>query len=121
MFDDDDAVEAQPRDRPFDAYRCPRSDNVGSIVADVTNKLQNYEKFLKLRQSKRRLDDQATFEATVSAIMFDLIHHHLIKSNGLVAITRSNQSRGRASRYRPAALERLATRKMEFVDLTVVT
>ena len=36
MFDDDDAVEAPPRDRPFNAYRCPASDRVKSIIADVT-------------------------------------------------------------------------------------
>ena len=89
MFDDDDAIEALPRDRPFNAYRCPRSDKVEAIVADVTNQLQNYEKFLKLRRRKRRPDDQTTFEATVSAIVCDLIHHHLTKRDGLVATVRT--------------------------------
>lgn len=127
MTDDDDPGEAPPRDRPFNAYRCPRSDKTGAIVADVMIQLQNYEKLLKLRQRKRRPDDQVTFEATVSAIVCDLIHHHLTKRDGLVAIPRSNQTLGRASRYRPVAyskalptiLDRLASPEMQFVDMEV--
>ena len=55
MFDNDGLeIEELPRDRPFNAYRCPASDKVKAIVADVTNQLQNYEEFHELRKRKRR-------------------------------------------------------------------
>lgn len=116
-----------PRDRPFNPYRCPKSDKVRNIVADIANQLQNYEKHFELRKRKRRPADQVIFEATVSAIVCDLIHHDLTGHEGRVAITRSNRTLGRASRYRPAAfgkrlphvLDCMASQEMAFIELDV--
>jgi hypothetical protein len=62
-----------------------------------------HEEALKLRRRKRRQSDQETFEATMSAILCDLIHHHLKGFDGGLFITRSNRLLGTKSRYKPSA------------------
>lgn len=126
-IEDAEGDEAPPRDRPFNPYRLPRNDRVKVVVADVLNQVQNYEKHFGLRKRKRKPADQGTFEATVSAIVCDLMHHQLTGSAGGVAITRSNTILGRRSRYRPVAygkalpaiLDRLTTPEMAFVEQDV--
>jgi hypothetical protein len=93
------------------------------VFKDILNQVQNYEKYFKLRQRARKSDDQDAFEATVEAVICDLIHHHLTGEKGAVLITRSNKVLGRKSRYRPPAygktlpdvLDRLTAPEMGFV------
>ena len=92
--------EDEPKDRPFNPWRIPISDKSKAVVAEAVTMIMNYEKRFEVRKRKRRPDDQATFEATVSAVLCDLIHHHLTGKQGAVYITRSNQVLGRKSRYR---------------------
>jgi len=125
--EDAEGDDAPPRDRPFNPYRFPRNNRVKVVVADVLNQVQNYEKHFGLRKRKRKPADQETFEATVSAIVCDLMHHQLTGSKGGVAITRSNTILGRRSRYRPVAygkalpaiLDRLTAPEMAFVEQDV--
>lgn len=63
--------------------------------------LQEYERHFAARKRSRRPDDQATFEATVAAIVCNLAHINLTRSGEAIAITRSNRRLGRRSRYRP--------------------
>ncbi len=113
----------RPKDWPFNPWRVPRSDNMRAVVEDVQNQLRRYEEHDGLRRRRRKPADQATFEATVSALVCDLTHHHLTGRDGGVFITRSNQVLGTRSRYRPPAygktlptiLDRLSTPEMSFL------
>jgi hypothetical protein len=112
-----------PPARPFNPWRTPKTDRAKAVVGDVLNQVQNFEKYLRKLQRRRKAADQQTFEATITAVICDLIHHHLSRQGDGVFITRSNQILGRKSRYRPLAygkslpdtLDRLATPEMEFV------
>ena len=112
-----------PPARPFNRCRSPKTEHAKIIVGDVLKQIQNYEKYYKKRQRRRKPADQQAFEATVTAVICDLIHHHLSGQGDGVFITRSNQVLGRKSRYRPLAygkslpdiLDRLASPEMEFV------
>jgi hypothetical protein len=123
----DETVEAFPDDRPFDPYRCPRSEKARAVVADVLTQLQNYERHRALRKRARKATDQEAFETAVSTIVCNLIHHHLTGTPGDTGIyvTRSNQVLGQRSRYRPVAygktlpkvLDELAAPEMAFVTM----
>ncbi len=88
FFRNDDAET--PRDRPFEAYRKPRTEKARAIVADVINQLQRYEEVNRLRRRRRRADDQKTFETTVATIVCDLSHRWLSEPEGWIAVI--NQS-----------------------------
>lgn len=114
-----------PRDRPFNPYRQPKSDDVKAIVADVTHQLQSYEHHSRLRLRRRRPADQETFEAIISAVVCDLIHRALTEPEGWIAITLSKQKLGTKNRYGspvmsktlPTVLERLASPGLAFVEI----
>ncbi len=96
--------QAKPhRDRPFNPWRIARTEAARTIIAEAVGTLQAHEEALNLRRRKRRQSDQETFEATVSAILSDLIYHHLKGFDGGVFITRSNRILGTKSRYKPTA------------------
>ena len=119
----EDEEPALPIARPFNPWRIPKTDRARSVVADVINQVQNYEEYYRSRQRRRKDADQLVFEATISAILCDLIHHHLSSRDGGVFITRSHQILGRKTRYRPLAygkslpaiLDCLATIEMSFI------
>ena len=114
----------QLRDRAFYPHREPDSDATREIVEDVVAQLQGYEMYYQLRQRRRRPRDQESFEATVSAIVCDLIHRHLTVPGGWVAVSLSKAVLGHQSRYRNTAigetlssiLDRLAAPEMSFVE-----
>lgn len=92
------------KDRRFQSFRVPRSDAAKSVVADVINQIENYEKRFSHRKRARRQTDQNIFEATIAAIICDLIHRYCEDPEGRVAVTRSHTFLGRKSRYRSLAL-----------------
>lgn len=112
-----------PSARPFNPWCNAKTERARAIVGDVLNQVQNYERYYRVRQRCRRAADQQAFEATITAIICDLIYHHLSGQGDGVFITRSNQILGRKSRYRPTAygkslpdiLDRLASPEMGFV------
>ena len=71
------AAEAVPRDRPFNPWRVPKTAAAKALVGDVINQVQHYETHRKLRQRKRKVADQVTFEAAVGALVCDLVHRRL--------------------------------------------
>lgn len=100
-----DSEESKYKDRPFNAWRVPRSDAAEEVIKDVINQLLNYEKFLGIRQRKRKEVDQESFERMVSAVICDMIYHYLTPgADQKVYISRSNDTLGKKSRYRPPAL-----------------
>jgi len=113
-----------PKDRFFNPHRIPSTTKSQAIVDDVLKQVQNFEKHFGLRKRKRKASDQKTFEATVTAIVCDLMHHLVSKAVGGVAITRSNQTLGSADRYRhpalnktlPRILDNMARPEMAFVE-----
>lgn len=118
---------APPKDRHFQSFRVPRSAAAESVVADVVNQIENYEKYFGLRKRARREADQEIFEATISAVICDAIHRHCEDPGGRVAVTRSHKLLGRRSRYRspalgttlPALLDRLSAPEMDFITMNL--
>jgi hypothetical protein len=116
----DDAAQ----DTWFNPYRLPKSERAWAVVRDVVNQVQNLEQHDGLRKRARRQLDQERFEASVAAIIADLIHFHLCSSPGGLVITRSKTVLGRRSRYRPPVynrtipdiLDRLARPEMAFIE-----
>jgi len=120
-----DSDAPAPRDRPFNAFRCPKSDAAGGLVATAVADLEGFEARTAARRRKRRADDQLTFEATVATILTDLVHRDLTEPGGWVAVPLSKAILGRAGRYRapalgktlPATLERMAAPELALVEL----
>jgi hypothetical protein len=95
------------------------------LVAEATRRVENYEHHFKPRERARKERDRRTFEATVAAVLSDLIIHALSRHEGRVAITLSKEQLARRSRYRPPALnarlpdilEAMASPELGLVDM----
>lgn len=117
--------EASPqKDRFFNPRRIPSSDKARAIVADVLGQVQKLETLHGLRKRGRKAKDQMVFEATVTAIISDLMYHQASGAEGGIAITRSNRYLGTSDRYRhpalnkamPQLLDNLARPVMAFIE-----
>ncbi len=114
-------------DRGFNPWRMPRAEKAWTVIKDVLNQLQNFERYYSLRRRRRKQADQQIFEDTVAAVASDLMYHHILGHGEGVFITRSNQILGRRSRYRPSAygktlpdiLDRMTAPEMAFVELAI--
>lgn len=86
--------------------------------------LQNYEKYYKKRQRKRRPADQHVFEAAVTAVLCEVMYQHLVGYQTGVCVPRSNQVLGWQSRYRhpalgktfPSILDMMTAPEMAFIE-----
>lgn len=124
---DRQAVPPEQKDLWFDPQRIPKTPAARAVVADVLHQVQSYEDHRKVRQRRRKDRDQQTFEATVSAVVCDLIYKHLLDPGRPLVVTRSNRKLGRRSRYRaltyhkafPAILDALSSPEMGFVEQTL--
>jgi hypothetical protein len=101
---DDEAPEALPPDLFFNPWRKPLSSAATEVVEAATRAVEGYEVTNGLRQRKRRHADQQTFEATVSAIISDVLHAHLKNDTRGIATTRSHKILGKGDRYSAPAL-----------------
>jgi hypothetical protein len=63
-------------------------------VAEVVNELGNYERHFGRRKRRRRPYDQKTFEASVVAVVSNLIHRELTERGAKLAVSHSNQVPG---------------------------
>src|SRR5215217_4691724 len=102
-FDEADESESES-DRFFDPWRVPRSAGAKALIEKIVGNVQVYEEYYNKRQRKRRKKDQETHEATVSAVMCDLIHAVLMQDERGLAISRSNQVLGKNDCYQAPAL-----------------
>lgn len=91
----------RPRDRRFTPYRYATSDRARSVVVEVIRAIEQHEAKVNARQRRRRADDQRTFEATVEAVVCDLIHRARSEHGGWLSVSLSNRFLGRAHRYSP--------------------
>jgi hypothetical protein len=116
---------APVRDRPFNPNRIAKSERTKRVVAEVLRELQNHESFNGARKRKRRAQDQATFEATVTAVVCDLIHRELTEPAGWIAVPLSKAVLGRRGRYGaralgktlPSILDRMAKPELAWAEL----
>ncbi|WP_029064081.1 hypothetical protein [Labrenzia sp. DG1229] len=74
--------EEPPKDLFFNPWRIPISERSKAIVDEAVRMLENYEKHFKLRRRKRKPRDQDIFEETVSAVLCDVMHQHLLNEQG---------------------------------------
>ena len=100
--DDIRPEEDDPRDRPFNPWRCPKTNTAKALVAEATDALEDEERRAGKRKRKRRPQDQANFKKAVAAILADVMHHVLDGHPGGLSVTRSKRQLTAASRYRPA-------------------
>lgn len=112
--------------RPFDPHRRSASAAMTELVRDVLRFMDGYEDYYQTRKRKRSAAAQVTYEATVEAVVCDLIHRELEVTGGQVHLTQSNQVLRRKSRYKGTALGKvlpdilkvMAAEEMSFVALT---
>jgi hypothetical protein len=95
-------LDEQPRDIWFNPYRAPKTERAWAVVNDVLGQVQVLEEYYGLRRRARRAADQEVFNATIAAVVADLIHFHLSGHAAGLVVTRSKDLLGRRSRYRPA-------------------
>ena len=108
----------------FNPYRMPKTERAWAVVRDVWRQVQAAERFEGLRERARSPADQEVFNATVNAVVADLIHFHLSGNPGGLIVSRSHQVLGKKSRYRPAIyskafpmiLDNLALPVMSFIE-----
>jgi hypothetical protein len=93
-------------DRFFDPWRVPRSAGAKALIQKIAGNVEAYEDYYGIRKRRRRDKDQEALEATISAVVCDLMHAVLMEDERGIAISRSNQVLGGGDRYRAPALNR---------------
>lgn len=94
-------LAVEPKDRPLNAYRLPKTDKVKGLVAEVLAQTKNYEEHFALRKRGRRAVDQAIFERIVTAVICDLTHAHLSTPFRKLYVSLSKRTDNRIKRYTP--------------------
>ncbi|WIY24504.1 hypothetical protein [Parasedimentitalea psychrophila] len=112
--------------RPFNPHRCCASTAMTALVQDVLRFMEGYEAYYKKRKRRRNAAAQATYEATVEAVVCDLVHRQLEVLGGQVHVTQSHQILRSKSRYKGVALGKtlsdilkvMSAEEMSFITLT---
>ena len=115
----------ETRDRRFDPYRIPVTEKARRLAYHTALHVETLEEMLNLRERKRRAADRPIFQATVSAVISDVVHRHLTAPGKWIAIPLSNRVLGYAGRYRtrvlgqtlPHILDRLARPQLRCIEL----
>lgn len=99
FVDDDAQGEARiPVNSPFNPWRFAATEKAKALVQEAIQAVEASE----TRPRKRRANDQVSFEATVEAILCDLMHHHIDQRPGDgIYVSRSKQLLTAKTRYRP--------------------
>jgi len=95
------------RDRWFNPWRIPVTQQAQNLVRHVLVELQEYERQYQVRKRRRRETDQHIFEETVTAVVSDVACHWLMELSGGISISRSKRLLSRRSRYRPTAYSKI--------------
>ncbi len=88
-------------DHPIDPHWIPHSTKAKEAVAEIINRLQNYEGYYKLRKRARKAADQDHFERSITAIVCALIQCHLNNKDDWVMVSLSKSNLNKRSRYEP--------------------
>lgn len=113
-------ADEQPKDRPFDPWRRPRTSAAKDLVHWVVSVFEGREAEESPRKRRRRAADQAIMEATIGALVCDAIHRDLTQPGGRVAITLSNQKLGARSRYRAPVLSKTLPHILSILSATIL-
>lgn len=96
---DGELEDDEPSERLFDHSRLPASPRLQQFVAEQIERLSAFELDRGLRARRRRAGrDQERFEATVTAILCDVIHAELTAAGSSRYTTFSKEILGRAGR-----------------------
>ena len=122
---DADEPPKETYDRRFDPYRIPRTERARKLVRQNVQHIETLEEMLELRARKRKAADRPTFEATVGAIVCDVVHRHLTAPGKWLAIQLSNRVLGCSGRYRsrvmgqtlPDVVERLSMPQLGCIEV----
>ncbi len=90
--------------RPFNPHRRCASPAMKEVVQEVLQQMGGYEFYYDTRKRKRSAAAQAAYEASVEAVVCDLVHRELEVTGGQVHLTQSNQVLRKKSRYKGVAL-----------------
>lgn len=121
----DTQQQNKPKDRPFNPYRLPGTENAKSLVRDVLGQLMEYEAYRGLRKRKRKAADQQSFDALVTSLICDLVHIHLSAPERMIHISLSKRTQIRIKRYHaysvsktlPDVLQSMTSPEMGFLQL----
>ena len=111
-------------DYPIDPYWIPSAANAREAIAEIINRLQNYEISFGLRQRARRRFDQEHFERSVTAIICDVIVRHIANPDDRIRVSLRHGDRAPRSRYEPFSfgqtlrhiLEIMQAAEMDFLE-----
>jgi hypothetical protein len=103
-------------DRFFNAWRIPKSDTAKRLVQTIITSVEAYEQTQGKRRRKRKPDVQKTFEATITAIVCDLIHYALTENKRHLVIPRSNWVLGRREQDKAPALNQQLPKRLCCMD-----
>lgn len=116
-------LPVEPKDRPLNAFRLPKTDKVKGLIVEVLAQIKNYEEHFALRKRGRRAVDQAIFERIVTAVICDLTHAHLSPPSRKLYVSLSKRTDNRVKRYIPPSfgntlpdvLKCLASNELSFI------
>lgn len=120
-----EVLTIEPKDRPLNPYRLPKSENVIALVKDVMGQMIAYENYFELRKRKRRSSDHKRFEDIVTAIICDLIYASLCTPDKKLYVSLSKRIEDKIKRYSPASfgdtlpdlLKVLSSKELSFVEM----
>lgn len=91
-------------DRFFNAWRIPRTGTAKRLVNAIITSVEAYEQTQGKRRRKRKAYVQKTFEATITAVICDLVYYVLTTDERPLVIPRSNRVLGKCEQDKAQAL-----------------
>lgn len=105
---------AKPKDRPLNPFRFPTTPPARGLLAAITAQVDDQLHATRPRKRQRRVDDKMTFEATVGAVLSDLILQCTIGAPKGVSLSRSNV--WPPKRYRTPVHNKLLPRVLDAIS-----
>ena len=95
-------------------------------MQEITQQVEVYEEYFKMRKRKRKPVDEQIFKETVSAIVCDLMYNYLSNPEKRVFLSLSHQRLGKKSRYNsrvqgqklPSIVEILSSPDLGFICMS---
>lgn len=87
------------RDRPFLPWRVARTGGAKALVRGSIAAVEEYETQQGLRKRRRRQRDREVFEATIEALVCDLVHRALDDPEAWLSVPFSKRLLGQQGRY----------------------
>jgi hypothetical protein len=117
--------DQKAKDRPFNGFRMAASEQARALVLDVSQQVQKYESYCRVRQRARRPEDQKVFERQIDALVSDLAYREITKRGAWLTVPFSKRVLGVKDRYRPCVLSKtlpnviraMASPEMDFAEL----